>query len=630
MAEFTVTVEGKDYDVTAPDERTAWAWANATHRQSRTPKPRIESPDPSEGGLPFRPFGVETGLTMPQGLSRFAAGGGKAFTDIARGAGQMVGMGPSREEMTQIQAQDRPLMSTGAGTAGNIAGGIAAAVPTMAIPGVNTYTGLGALGGAMGALRPVTGDESRLANIGEGAALGVAIPGAIQGTGKAGRMVKNVIDPWLPGGINRAVGRTASAAAGSEKQAIVKALRNPQQIVPGSLPSAGEAAAPVGRAEFSGLQEVIKGRAPTAYENIGQAQNAARVKALRGVGQDKAALEAAVKRRASEAALNYGAAEKQLLKSDETLKVLMERPSMDSVLSRAKDLAKEQGKSFKFGKDVPEEVISGKIVSESGQPLTQQVLPAKSAEFPVESLHYIKMAMDDLIKNPERFGIGASEARAISATQKQFVEWLGSKSSAYEAARTAYAAQSKPINQMEVGQYLEGKLVPALNDLGASSSQRAAAYAQALRDAPGTLKRATGQPRYDELGKVLEPGQLQTVTNVGSDLARSAIHERLAKAGTEKARELVGQVAPKVPAAGMFSPQYSVMRAIINRLEGKVEGKSLDKLAESMQPGNLSKLADAMEGLAPKEKAAIAKLLREIRPPLVGGTVYGIEEGQNQ
>ena len=181
---------------------------------------------------------------------------------------------------------------------------------------------------------------------------------------------------------------------------------------------------------------------------------------------------------------------------------------------------------------------------------------------------------------------------------------------------------------MEVGQYLEGKLVPALNDLGASSSQRAQAYAQALRDASGTLKRATGQPRYDELGKVLEPGKLQTVTNVGADLARSATHERLAKAGTEKARELVGQVAPKVPAAGMFSPHYSVMRAVINRLEGKVEGKSLDALAESMQPGNLGKLADAMEGLAPRERAAIAKVLREIRPPVIGGTVYGIEEGQ--
>ena len=103
--------------------------SSAGLRSLRGSQSQGQAPDPSEGGLPFRPFGVETGLTMPQGLSRFAAGGGKAFTDIARGAGQMVGMGPSREEMTQIQQQDKPLMNTGAGTAGNIAGGIAAAVP---------------------------------------------------------------------------------------------------------------------------------------------------------------------------------------------------------------------------------------------------------------------------------------------------------------------------------------------------------------------------------------------------------------------------------------------------------------------------------------------------------------------
>lgn len=34
MAGFTVTVGGVDYDVDAPDERTAWKWANATHLQS--------------------------------------------------------------------------------------------------------------------------------------------------------------------------------------------------------------------------------------------------------------------------------------------------------------------------------------------------------------------------------------------------------------------------------------------------------------------------------------------------------------------------------------------------------------------------------------------------------------------
>jgi len=40
MADFTVTVGGKEYDVTAPDERTAWAWANQIHQQNAAKPPR--------------------------------------------------------------------------------------------------------------------------------------------------------------------------------------------------------------------------------------------------------------------------------------------------------------------------------------------------------------------------------------------------------------------------------------------------------------------------------------------------------------------------------------------------------------------------------------------------------------
>lgn len=532
------------------------------------------------------------------GTQKFFAGAGKALTDIGRGATQIVGAGPSREEMAQIQQQDRPLMNTGAGITGNIAGGMASTLPAMAIPGVNTIAGMGALGGALGALQPVSGDQSRLANTAEGAALGVAIPSVIQGAGKLAGMAKNVIDPWLPGGVERAVGRTANAAAGPDKQAIIEALRNPQQIVPGSIPTAAQAAAPVGRAEFSGLQEAVKGRAPTAYENITQAQNAARVRALRTVGQDKAALEAATKMRATNAATNYGAVANQSVEIDPKLFALLENPILQAPLKRAGLLS--------AGRGTPVDLKTGQVT--------------------VGQLQDMKMALDDVIKNPETFGIGASEANLVGTLQKQLVKAIGEKSPGWETARSAYAAQSMPINQMGVGQYLEGKLVPALNDSGASGSQRAAAYAQALRDAPGTLKRATGQPRYDELSQVLNPQQMQAVTNVGSDLARTATHERLARAGSEQARELVGQVAPKVPAAGMFSPHYSVMRAIINRLEGRVEGKSLDRLAEAMQ--NPQELANVMEGMAPKTRSAIARALREARVPLVGGTIYGIEQGQ--
>lgn len=544
----------------------------------------------------------------------------------------------SLRRLAELEAKASGFQSTGGGAA---MGGAKQAVGDRGgqmtdVPNVIGENAQEALTNA-GAPPQAAGLGGVIANIGTGMAVG-APAGALVGRGLLGgaRLIgsglnkaKNVIDPWLPGGINRAVARTANAAAGPDKQAIIAALKANQQIVPGSAPTAGQAAAQVGRAEFSGLQEVVKGRLPTEYDQITQAQNAARVNALRTVGKNKAALDAATANRSSTAAQNYGAAGQQLVKSDEILATLMQRPSMEKILSRAKDLAKEQGQPFRFGKDIPEQTVTGSIVGESGTPLTSTTIPASRAEYPVDSLHYIKMAMDDLIKNPERFGIGAAEARAIAGTQKQFVEWLGNKSPAYDLARSTFAAQSKPINQMEVGQYLEGKLTPALNDQGASGSQRAAAYAQALRDAPGTLKRATGQPRYDELSQVLNTTQMGTVESVGQDLARNATHERLAKAGAEKSGEIVGQVTPKVPAAGMFSPHYSVPRAVLNRLAGRVEGKSLTRLAEAMQ--NPPELAKLMEGMAPRTRSIIARALadelRNNRIATGGGAAVGAALG---
>ena len=38
----------------------------------------------------------------------------------------------------------------------------------------------------------------------------------------------------------------------------------------------------------------------------------------------------------------------------------------------------------------------------------QTVIPGEVAQYPGSSLHAMKMAFDDLIKNPERFGIGVA------------------------------------------------------------------------------------------------------------------------------------------------------------------------------------------------------------------------------
>lgn len=102
------------------------------------------------------------------GTDKFLAGAGKAFVDLGRGVGQLTGQ-VSRDDIKESRRLDAPLMNTGAGMAGNIAGNIAALVPTAAIPGVNTVGGAAALGAATGLIAPSESTGETVMNVGGGA-----------------------------------------------------------------------------------------------------------------------------------------------------------------------------------------------------------------------------------------------------------------------------------------------------------------------------------------------------------------------------------------------------------------------------------------------------------------------------
>lgn len=112
-------------------------------------------------------------------VQRFGEGMGKAFSDIGRGAAQMVGLGPDAEEVRETRQRDAPLMKTGAGVAGNISGNIAAFAPAAVIPGANTVAGAGAIGATVAALQPTENAQERLFNMGVGGALGAGTQAAV-------------------------------------------------------------------------------------------------------------------------------------------------------------------------------------------------------------------------------------------------------------------------------------------------------------------------------------------------------------------------------------------------------------------------------------------------------------------
>lgn len=135
------------------------------------------------------------GMSGPQ---KFFAGVGKGMTDLAMGAGQRVGL-VSQEEADARAEQDAPLMNTGAGMAGNIAGKVATAIPTAFIPGANTVMGAAAIGGGLGALEPTKTGESVATNVLLGGAGGAAGQAGGQLLGKMIRPVQSQLDDVTAG-----------------------------------------------------------------------------------------------------------------------------------------------------------------------------------------------------------------------------------------------------------------------------------------------------------------------------------------------------------------------------------------------------------------------------------------------
>jgi hypothetical protein len=386
--------------------------------------------------------------------------------------------------------------------------------------------------------------------------------------------VYNALDP------KSAAYLTAVEGRGAE---VLNALRQPSEIVPGSLPTAAQAAAPAGATRFSAMGESAARTAPTAFYERAEAQKAAQLAAVQRVGKTPADIKAAEAARSATAKSLFGISDKAMVPADNTFTTLLDRPSMDKVIARAADLAAEKGQPFQIGQNRPAQVVPSSIVDEAGRPMGQTVIPGEVAKYPGSSLHSMKMAFDDLIKNPERFGIGSAEVAAIKDTRAQFLNWVENKAPSYKTARETFAAQSKPINQMEVGQFLEGKLKPALGE--ETARLRAAGFAGAMENAPGTIKRATGESRFQSLSEVLTPDQLKIVDDVRADLARARQAEMQATAarGAGPDVNLMGtEVMGSVRAPNFINNVTTIANDLLRRMQGKLDQKLAIELAADM------------------------------------------------
>ena len=410
--------------------------------------------------------------------------------------------------------------------------------------------------------------------------------------GRAPLKITNALAPKSAAYMEAAEGRAPE---------LIAQLRAPGEIVPGSRPTAAQQASPLGLTKFSAMGETSAKAKPSEYLARANEAEAARLASLRTVGGTPNDITAAKTAREAASRPFYNEADKVLVAADKKFESLLTRPSMDKVLSRASELAAEKGVPFQIGKNRPEQNIPSKILNAEGQPMGSITLPGETAKYPGSSLHMMKMAFDDLIKNPERFGIGATEVRAISQTRSEYLNWAENKVPAYKTARETFAEKSKPINQMEVGQYLEGKLTAPLE----GGMQRANVFATAVKDAPGTLKRATNsQVRFKKLTDVLTPEQAGIVNAVRDDLNRAQTTKTQAQKGASAAPR-IAQLASQIgDAPAVLNRVVTIANTIFNRLQGQIDRKLAIEIATEMLDPQIA--AAALEKAAVRERKAAA------------------------
>lgn len=436
--------------------------------------------------------------------TRNIAGAGTALANVWEGGKQLFGLGNEDNIRNQrIIADEAPV--------GAIAGNIATYAPLALVPGANTVLGGAALGAATGAAQPTLDGESRLANAAVGGAVGGAVPAAIR-VGKTAKAA--LIDPFTDAGRNRIAGGVINRTA-ANPQAAAQRMATAQGQTPGFAPTAGQAADDAG---IASLERTTRAVNPGAFDDVEKAQRQALADAVRGVAGDDVRRAAAVQARESAVNPLYDAAKKATVQGDPALDALLQRPSMQAGAGRAATIASERGDKFMLSQQRPAQTVPTGVLDAQGNPITNTI-PATPATYPGQSLHDLKMGLDDAIGTPGIGGMQGAERAAATGTKADYLKWLETKIPEYGQARQTYADMSRPINQMDIGQEFAKRLIPALyRDMDAPAQLNAAAFARALTDQGDDIARNVTGMKGASLNSIMEPQQMQALRGVAGDL----------------------------------------------------------------------------------------------------------------
>lgn len=477
--------DGQEFEVTAPEGASQDQVLE--YAKSQWAKGAAKSPAKPEAEIPG------LGETMLIGTGRTMDRIGKGVQQLYYGAtGNDEASAALKAQAADDDAAYKPLQE-----ARPWATGIGESLPAAILPagGAATLWGnagrMALAGGIPGALE--------YGSLGERAgrgAIGAASGAAVPVLGVAAKTATAFAEPLVSMGRNTIAGRTLNRVAGDAAPDVIARLRGAKELVPGSMPTAAQVAESGG---ISALERAASASNPEAYTRRAMEQSSARLNALRGVAGDDAAMAAAEAARKTASETLYAQADAGVAPIDGIFKGLQMRPQFQAAVNRAQELAQNQGMADIFFRD-----SKGKPIALIGQ-----------------GAHLIKKALDEAGEYGSTSYTGKAGASAANKTNQAFQNWLEQSIPEYGAAKAAFAQQSVPINQMEIGQAMLNKAQPALADFGALGRESGATYATALRNGDAVAAKATGMSGA-KMADVLSPDQMGAVTGVAQDLARKA------------------------------------------------------------------------------------------------------------
>jgi hypothetical protein len=535
----------------------------------------------------FDPYGDAQGHDPTEGMSnadKFWSGMGKAFTDTGHGLVQLGATG-SRivAEHTpdilggargvqfygdierKLQAQeaerrqrDKPLMSTKAGTAGEVAGVLAQILgPGIALRGTaagaallpRTIAGNVVQGVGMGALRPVTNNGERSTNMLVGGGLGVFGSAAPKIVGGAARPVVNYLGRFGQKGAQKQAARIIADEAANRANLLAAAPSN----VPGVQRTLAEESLDPGIARL----ERNARSTGQGFDAIDRQNNLARVDALRGVAgtpEDMAAAEA--ERHAT---------------SEPFRRAAMRATGVDTETLRNQLARAQQLFDGRPAVQQTLDYVANQLYRDATPAELKAGFPARIPRDEVAGLSNVRDTLKDLMNGKLSGDAPAAEAatRQIMMVRNGLDRAIGKTAPEFKGYLQAYREGSQPINRMQLGQHLLDKGSGAVLDpVTGAPTLAPAAFSRQANNLDAAAAAATGF-RKAKAADILQPQDTAIIKAIQDDLERKAFAGTAGSGGNSHTFErqalenkLGAQAASGVPVLGKFA---SVLNQINDR-----------------------------------------------------------------